>query len=62
VSNTQPAGPNRPFALLIGAVGVIEIALAVGFAAFAGQGWIMLLALFAIPNFWLAWRQWKGTA
>jgi hypothetical protein len=46
-------GGSPVFGYAVIAIGVVEVALAVGFAAFTGLWWVLLLGLLAIPNFWL---------
>ena len=53
----QPGQPANPrFGYLVIAIGIVEVAIAVGFAAFTGLWWVLLLALLAIPNFVLGYQ------
>jgi uncharacterized membrane protein HdeD (DUF308 family) len=53
----DPVDPNaKRFGFFVIAMGVLEIALAVGLTAFTGIWWILLLGLLAIPNFVIGFR------
>lgn len=46
----------KRFGFFVIALGVVEIALAIGLTAFSGIWWVLLLGLLAIPNFIVGFR------
>ncbi len=42
---------SSKFGYAVFALGIVEVVVAVGLAAFTGLWWVALLALLAIPNF-----------